>query len=76
MEQLAELAKELGTPGKDKLYKAAKKKGIPVSKLEVRSFLAKKGEKQIFRPLPESKGKTGTEGPGFRAQMDIIDLKY
>ena len=76
MEQLAELAKELGTPGKDKLYKAAKKKGIPVSKLEVRSFLAKKGEKQIFRPLPESKGKTGTEGPGFRAQIDIIDLKY
>ena len=76
MEQLAELAKELGTPGKDKLYKAAKKKGIPVSKLEVRSFLAKKREKQIFRPLPESKGKTGSEGPGFRAQMDIIDLKY
>ena len=76
MEQLAELAKELGTPGKDKLYKAAKKKGIAVSKLEVRSFLAKKREKQIFRPLPESKGKTGSEGPGFRAQMDIIDLKY
>ncbi len=76
MDQLAELAKELGTPGKDKLYRAAKKKGIPVSKLEVRSFLAKKGEKQIFRPLPESKGKTGAEGPGFRAQMDIIDLKY
>ena len=42
MEQLAELAKELGTPGKDKLYRAARKKGIAVSKLEVRSFLAKK----------------------------------
>ena len=76
MEQLAELAKELGTPGKDKLYKAARKKGIAVSKLEVRSFLAKKGEKQIFRSLPESKGKTGSEGPGFRAQMDLVDLKY
>ena len=76
MEQLAELAKELGTPGQAKLYRAAKKKGIPVSKIEVRSFLAKKGEKQIFRPLPESKGKTGVEDLGFRAQMDIIDLKY
>jgi len=76
MEQLAELAKELGTPGQAKLYRAAKKKGIPVSKIEVRSFLAKKGEKQIFRPLPESKGKTGVKDLGFRAQMDIIDLKY
>jgi len=76
MEQLAELAKELGTPGSAKLYRAARKKGIEVSKLEVRSFLAKRGEKQIFRPLPESKGKTSSEAPGFRAQMDIIDLKY
>ena len=76
MEQLSALATELGTPGLQKLYKAAKKKGIPVSKLEVRSFLAKKGEKQIFRPLPESKGKSATESPGFRAQMDLIDLKY
>ncbi len=76
MEQLANLAKELGTPGLSKLYAAAKKRGIEVSKLEVRSFLAKKGQKQIFRPLPESKGKTGTEGPGFRAQMDLVDLKY
>ena len=76
MERLAELAKELGTPGSAKLYRAARKRGIEVSKLEVRSFLAKRGEKQIFRPLPESKGKTGAEAPGFRAQMDIIDLKY
>jgi hypothetical protein len=76
MEQLADLAKELGTPGYAKLYRAAKQKGIEVSKLEVRSFLAKKGSKQIFRALPESKGKTATEEPGFRAQMDLIDLKY
>jgi hypothetical protein len=54
MEQLTDLAKELGTPGFDKLYRAAKKKGIEVSKLEVRRFLAKKGSKQIFRALPES----------------------
>ena len=76
MEQLAELAKELGTPGQAKLYKAARKKGINISKTEVRSFLAKKGEKQIFRPLPESKGKSAAEDPGFRAQMDLVDLKY
>ncbi len=76
MEQLRDLAKELGTPGLDKLFKAARKKGIDISKTQVKSFLAKKGEKQIFRPLPQSKGKSGTEDLGFRAQMDIIDLKY
>ena len=76
MEQLQELAQELGTPGLQKLYKAARKKGINISKTEVRSFLAKKGEKQIFRPLPESKGKSAAEDPGFRAQMDLVDLKY
>ncbi len=26
--------------------------------------------------MPESKGKSGAEGPGFRAQMDLVDLKY
>ena len=70
---MQELAQELGTPGFQKLYKAARKKGINISKTEVRSFLAKKGEKQIFRPLPESKGKSAAEDPGFRAQMDLVD---
>ncbi len=75
MEQLAEPARELGTPGQAKLHRGAKRKGVPVSKLEVRSFWAKRGDKHIFRPLPESKGKTGIKDLGFRAQMDIIDLK-
>ena len=76
MDDLRELATELGTPGFQKLYKAARKKNIDVSKTEVKSFLAKQGQKQIFRPLPQSKGKTVSEEPGYRAQMDLIDLKY
>ena len=76
MEQLQDLAKELGTPGFQKLYKAARKRNIDISKTEVKSFLAKHGQKQIFRPLPQSKGKTASEEPFYRVQMDLIDLKY
>ena len=76
MDDLKDLATELGTPGFQKLYKAARKRNIDISKTEVKSFLAKQGQKQIFRPLPQSKGKTASEEPGYRAQMDLIDLKY
>ena len=76
MDDLKELATELGTPGFQKLYKAARKRNIDVSKTEVKSFLAKQGQKQIFRPLPQSKGKTASEEPFYRVQMDLIDLKY
>ena len=30
---------------------------------------------QIFKPLPASKGKTGSEARQFREQMDLIDMK-
>ena len=63
MDDLKELATELGTPGFQKLYKAARKRNIDISKTEVKSFLAKQGQKQIFRPLPQSKGKTASEEP-------------
>ena len=49
MEELKDLAKELGTPGFQKLYKAARKRNIDISKTEVKSFLAKQGQKQIFK---------------------------
>ena len=47
-----------------------------MSKDQVKSYLAKQGQKQIFLPLPSSKGKTASEDSGVRAQMDLIDLKY
>ena len=47
-----------------------------MSRQEIRQFLATKGEKQIFRPLPESKGKAASESLDMRFQMDLIDLKY
>jgi len=74
-EQLEDLAKELGNPGTEKLFRAAKKKGINVSKAEVRSFLGKVGSKQIFRPPPQSLGHSASEDVSFRTQMDLIDMK-
>ena len=75
MEQLVALSKQLGTPGFDKLYKAGRKRNIRVSKEDVKQFLATKGQKQIFRPYPPSKGKTGSESLDFRFMIDLIDLK-
>ena len=60
MEQLRTLAKRLGNPGQDKLYLAARKRGIAVTRNQIKQYL-EKPERQIFRPLPQSKGQTGAE---------------
>ena len=75
-QQLQELADRLGTPGGAKLYAEARRKGLRISRQEIKDFLARKGEKQIFRPLPPSEGKTASEGIDVRFQMDLADLKY
>ena len=72
MEQLEALAQELGTPGKEKLFKAARKKGINVSKAQVGSYLAKQGQKQIFRPLPESLGKVYLKKMDFEVKWPSL----
>ena len=74
--QLEELAQKLGTPGGQKLYQGARKRGLRVTKEQVRQFVRRQGQKQIFRPLPASAGKTASESEQMRAQMDLIDLKF
>ena len=75
MEQLRELAKKLGNPGADKLFTAARKRGIPATRNQIKQLLETKGAKQLFRPLPESKGKTGAEAPFTRMMMDLIEFR-
>ena len=76
-QQLKEIQERIGNVGVDKLYAAARRKRIPgVTRETVRLFLATDETKQLFRPLPESKGKTGAEAQQFRVQMDLIDMKY
>ena len=48
MERLRELAKRLGNPGQDKLYLAARKRGIGVTRNQIKQYLAQKPERQIF----------------------------
>ena len=75
MEQLRELAKKLGNPGQEKLYIAARKRGIPATRNQIKQLLETKGARQLFRPLPQSKGQTGAEGPDTRFQMDLIEFR-
>jgi len=75
MDELVQLARKLGTPGAQKLWQAARKEKIAVTKEQVRRFVATRGQKQIFKPLPRAQGKTASEQPDFRMQMDLIDYK-
>ena len=74
MDQVIPLAESLGNPGLEKLWEAIRREGLEtqVTKDEVRSYLSKLGEKQIFKPLPPSLGKTASEDWKTRGQMDLI----
>ena len=76
-ERLKEIQLKIGNAGIEKLYLEAKKQKVQgISKEAVRLYLATDEAKQILKPLPESKGKTGSEAQQFRVQMDLIDMKY
>ena len=76
-EQLKEIQLKIGNTGIDKLLQEAKRRKVPgVTKEAVKLFLATDESKQIFRPLPQSKGQSGSEAEGFRVQMDLIDMRY
>ena len=66
--------KKIGNPVQDQLYLAARKRHIPVTRNQIKQFLSTRGERQIFRPLPQSTGQTGTEGLDERWQMDLIQF--
>ena len=71
---MKELSDRLGTPGADKLYIAAKQRGLNVTKKQVRDFSRRIGERQIYRPVQRAEGKTASEDIDSRFQMDLIDL--
>ena len=71
--RLQELQEKVGNTGVDKLFRAAKKDGLKVTRDIVRDYLSTDAPAQIFRKLPESKGQAGAEAQGFRLQADLID---
>ena len=74
--RLAALAQRLGTPGAGKLHREARRRGIRVTQEEVRNFVRSRGQKQLFRRLPASGGRSAAESPKMRYQMDLIDMKH
>ena len=75
MERLRALARKIGNPGEAKLYTAARKRGIPVTRSQIKQYLAQRPERQIFRPLPRSSGATAAEAIDDRWQMDLIEFR-
>ena len=68
--RLNEIQLKIGNAGIEKLYLEAKKQKVSgITKEAVRLYLATHDSKQILKPLPESKGKTGSEAQHFRVQI-------
>ena len=72
---LKELSDKLGKPGALKLFLAAKKQGLDVTKKQVEEFVKSQSERQVFQRLQRSQGKTIAGDTSDRWQMDLIDLK-
>ena len=75
MEALKDLNEQLGNPSTAKLYAAAKKKGIPVTRTQVNELVKGQSARQVFaKPMPE-KGSQAAISKGDRWQADLIDFK-
>ena len=74
IEKLKDLSNKLNNPGPDKLFIAAKRRGLNITKKQVKTLLSRLGERQIFQSIQPSKGKAASEDIDARFQMDLIDL--
>ena len=73
--RLTELADELGIRGGDKLYKAARRRGLEgvTTKLAQEAVKGDVG-RQVLAPPPRSTGKSAAEEANQRLQPDLIDF--
>ncbi len=80
MDELEDLSKKLGRlKGVDKLYKQARKEGIPVTKAQVRDFVQGIGQKQVLAQSQPSLGKSATTSiakEGSRFQADLLQIRF
>ena len=73
MDQLKELAKELGQPGAEKLWQEAQRRSLPVTRKEVQAYVRTLGSRQVFQPRPKYDGKITATEINNRWAADIID---
>ena len=71
---LSRLSDRLGAPGEARLFTAARREGINVTRSDVRGFVATQGQRQLFRPLQKPEGKSASYGLDDRYQMDLGQL--
>ena len=73
MEALKELAKELSYPGVEKLWRAAERRNVHVTKDQVLAFVRSQGQRQVFAPRPKYEGKIVGTRINDRWAADLID---
>lgn len=71
MTALQSLSGRLGAPGEQRLFTAARREGINVTRKDVRGFVARQGQRQLFRPLQRPEGKSASYGHSDAYQMDL-----
>jgi len=73
MDQLKELAKELGQPGAEKLWQEAQRRSLPVTRKEVQAYVRTLGSRQVFQARPKYEGKIAATEINDRWVADLID---
>jgi len=73
--QLRTVWVEAGRPGAAKLYDAARRKGLDVSRAAAAAFVKAQETRQVFAPGPRSQGRVTATGVDDRWQVDLIDWK-
>jgi hypothetical protein len=74
MATLTQLNQELSFPSAAKLFIAARKRGLDVSKEEAKE-VASKGVREAFRAAPKQEGKIAARDNNSKVQADLIDFK-
>ena len=76
-EHLQAIQRKVGNVSIEKTFLEGRRRKVPgLTRKAVRLFLVTDESKQLFKPLPESKGKTADKSQQFKVQMDLIDMKY
>jgi hypothetical protein len=73
--RLRTLSAELGSSGHLALFTSARKRGIMVTRQQVKDPTSKQGQRLIFSSVQPSAGKTVAESQFARVQADVIDQR-
>ena len=73
MEQLRELSNKLGHPSADKLWQAAQRSNLPVTRKTVFDFVQAHPARQVFKKRAGYEGKISAVEINNRWAADLID---